>query len=682
MLSVPAFLLAATAAAAALTPQQVAWYRAQLGLSSASAVTPPVSSTGAYAYAPPQAASTGLQGDPIAEALVNWRRLRQSSSLLFEDYSSFLLAHPGWPGEAQMRRLAENAIQPDVTPSPSVIAFLTRFPPQTGAGQLRLAEALYARGRAAEAQTAARAGWTSGAINSSDEARVLATFSSALTQADQDQRMEALLWNRNIVAAQRQLPLTNPARRSIFSARLAYQLKSPDAATRATMLGVSANGDAGYLVDRANWLRETGQEPVARFELSQPHRLTAPAFNPTRYMETLLSVARSAATDQQWSQAYGIASQLTDIYPAGTSIRALPFGPRDVFTSLSWLAGTTALQHLGRASDAVAMFRAYADASQSPGSRAKGYYWAGRAALVMGDQPAAQGYFANAAAFPDQFYGQLALERLARPVPTPLDANAIPPSDADRAAFEAREVVRAARILGQLGDWQDQSLFLRTIAADSQLSDSEHALIAGLARDLARPDLGVMAERAARPESASDYVRSGFPVLPVPPEIANSFSFIHGIMRQESQFDRQAISRTGARGMMQLMPVTAREQSDKLGLPYDYLRLTSDPGYNMQLGTAYFGRIMDMFSGNYVLALAAYNAGPGNVRRWISTYGDPRSGGIDPVDWIEAIPFSETRGYVQNVLENVVVYDTINPLRAGQPNTNRLSYYLNKQTPG
>ncbi|WP_235785795.1 lytic transglycosylase domain-containing protein [Sphingomonas sp. PR090111-T3T-6A] len=682
MLSVPALLLAATAAASVLTPQQVAWYRAQLGLSSASAVTPPSPSAGAYAYAPAQAASTGLQSDPVAEGLVNWKRLRQSNSLLFQDYSSFLLAHPGWPGEAQMRRLAENAIQPDVTPPESVIAFLTRFPPQTGAGQLRLAEALYARGRAAEAQAAARAAWTSGAINTTDEARIMATFSSALTQADQDQRMEALLWNRAFVAAQRQLPLTSPARRAIFSARLAYQLKSPDAATQAAALGTSANGDAGYLIDRINWLRQTGQEPVARFELAQPHRLTVPAFNPTRTMETLLSVARSAAADQQWAQAYGIASQLTDIYPVGTSVRALPFAPRDVFTSLSWLAGTTALQHLSRASDAVAMFRAYADASQSPGSRSKGYYWAGRAALAAGDQTGAQGYFANAAAFPDQFYGQLALERLGKPVPAPLDASGVQVPEADGKAFEAREVVRAARILGQLGDWQDQSLFLRTIAADSQLSDSEHVLIARLARDLGRPDLGVMAERAAKPESASDYVRSGFPVLPVPPEIANSFSFIHGIMRQESQFDREAISRTGARGMMQLMPVTAREQSEKLGLPYDYMRLTSDPGYNMELGTAYFGRIMDMFSGNYVLALAAYNAGPGNVRRWIATYGDPRSGGVDPVDWIEAIPFSETRGYVQNVLENVVVYDTINPLRAGQPNTNRLSYYLNKQTPG
>ncbi len=681
MLSVPTVLLAATAAATSLTPQQVAWYRTQLGLSASAPANQAPAATG-YNYAPPPAASVGMQSDPVAEALVSWRRLRQSNGLLFQEYANFLLAHPGWPGEAQMRRTAENAILPDVTSPESVIAFFTRYPPQTGPGQLRFAEALYARGRATEAQAAARAAWTSGAINTSDEARITTTFSGALTQTEQDQRMEALLWNRAFVAAQRQLPLTSPDRHAIYAARLAYQLKSPDAATLAAPLGTAANNDAGYLIDRTNWLRQTGQEPVARFELSQPHRLSTPAFNGPRYMETLLSVARSAAADQQWTLVYGISSQLTDIYPPGTSIRALPFAARDQFTSLAWLAGTTALQHLGRPADAIAMFRAYADASQSPNSRAKGYYWAGRAALSAGDATGAQGYFANAAAFPDQFYGQLALERLGRPVPAPADSSGIMVSQADRDAFEAREVVRAARLLGQLGDWQDQSQFLRVIAAESQLSDADHLLIANLARELGRLDLGVMAERAARPESASDYVRSGFPVLPVPPEIANSFSFIHGIMRQESQFDREAVSRTGARGMMQLMPTTAREQSDKLGLTYDYMRLTSDPGYNMQLGTAYFGRIMDMFGGNYVLALAAYNAGPTNVRRWIDSYGDPRSGGVDPVTWIEAIPFSETRGYVQNVLENVVVYDTINPSRAGQSNLNRLSYYLSKQTPG
>jgi len=677
MLISPLALLGAAALGASLSPQQVAWYRSQLGLS---AVMP--ASNGGYTYAAPAASSVGLQTDPIAEALVQWRRLRQSSSLLFQDYANFLLAHPGWPGESAMRKMAEQQIQADVTPPDTVIAFFTRFPPTTGTGQLRFAEALYARGRAPEAQAAAKAAWTSGQINLVDEGRLTTTFGSALTQDDQDKRMEALLWARNTGAAQRQLALVSPARQALYGARLAYQLRSPDAAQRAVSLGTTANNDAGYLIDRTTWLRMTGQEGVARIEMAQAHRLDAPAFNGQRFMEQQLSFAKGAANDGNWVQTFGIASQLTDIYPIGADLRALPFNQRDAYTSLAWLAGTAAMQHLQRPADAVAMFRLYGDASQSPFSRAKGYYWAGRAALAAGDQPGAQGYFANAAAFPDQFYGQLALERAGRAIPAPqvADYTAIP--EADRATFESREVVKAARILGQLGDWTDQSVFLRVIGQQAALSDSDHLLAGNLARELGRMDLGVMAERAAKPESASDYVRSGFPTLPVPSDLSNNFSFIHGIMRQESQFDRQAVSGAGARGMMQLMPTTAREQATQLGLPYDFMRLTTDPGYNMELGSAYFGRMMDAFGGNYILAVAAYNAGAGNVRKWLATNGDPRSGGVDPVAWIEAIPFGETRGYVQNVLANVVVYDTINPNRAGQSNANRLSYYLGKTTPG
>ncbi len=673
----PLALLGAAALGASLSPQQVAWYRAQLGVSGAM----PASDTG-YTYAQPYASSAGLQTDPTAEALVQWRRLRQSSNLLFQDYANFLVAHPGWPGEAAMRKLAEQQIQADITPPDAVIAFLTRFPPQTGTAQLRLAEALNARDRQAEAQTAARTAWASGQLNLIDEGRLTAAFGSSLTQDDQDKRMEALLWSRNVGAAQRQIMVVSPARRALYSARLAYQLRSPDAGTQGAALGTAANGDAGDLVDRTTWLRMTGQEGVARLEMAQPHKLDAPAFDGRRFMEQQLSFAKGAATDGNWAQAYAIASQLTDIYSIGADLRALPFAQRDVYTSLAWLAGTAAMQHLARPADAVVMFRLYGDAALSPNSRAKGYYWAGRASVTARDQAGSQAYFANAAAFPDQFYGQLALERMGQPIPAPAAPDFARIAQADRDAFEARDLVKAARILGQLGDWSDQSQFMRTIGAQANLSDTDHLLIASLARDLSRMDLGVMAERAAKPGSASDYVRSGFPTLPVPADIANSFSFIHGIMRQESQFDRQAVSGVGARGMMQLMPSTAREQATALGLPYDYIRLTSDPGYNMELGTAYFGRMMDQFGGNYILAIAAYNAGAGNVRKWLATNGDPRSGGVDPVDWIEAIPFGETRGYVQNVLANAVVYDTIAPLRTGQSNLNRLSFYLSKSTPG
>jgi soluble lytic murein transglycosylase len=679
LIALPGFALAAAAAAAGLSPAQVGWYRQQLGLSG---VMPSAASATGYAYASPYAASAGVQTDPVAEAVVAWRRLQQSDGLLFQDYANFLTAHPGWPGEARMRTRAEAALLPDVTPPDAAIAYFTRFPPQSGTASLRYAEALYARGRAADAQQAARTAWTLAGLSTTDEARLTARWGGSLAQADQDTRMERLLWTRAFVAAQRQLPLTSPARQPLYAARLAYQLKSSDAQTRGAALGGAATRDAGYLIDRATWLRDTAQEPAARYELAQPLRLDAPPFDPARWLDVRLTFARSSAADRQWPLAWGIASQLAGLYPAGTDLRSLPFGVRDDYTSLAWLAGTTALQQLRRPADAVAMFRAYADAARSPQARSKGYYWAARAALAAGDAGGAQGYFANAAAFPDQYYGQLALERLGRPVPAPAVADLAGVSSADRAAFDASDLVRAARILGQLGDWTDQSQFLRAIAARAETSDAYHALAADLSRELGRPDLGVMAERAAKPESESDYVRSGFPTVPVPADIANSWSFIHGIMRQESQFDRQAVSGAGARGMMQLMPGTAREQAGQLGLPYDFMRLTTDPGYNATLGTNYFGRMMDAFGGNYPLAIAAYNAGPGNVRRWLSQYGDPRTGTVDVVDWVEQIPYSETRGYVQNVLANTVVYDTINPARAGQSNAGRLSYYLGKRQPG
>lgn len=666
MLPVPALLLAAAAGVASLTPQQIGWYRTQLGLSGA--------------YSP--YAVAGVTTDPVADALVQWRRLGQSDGLLFQDYANFLVAHPGWPGEARMRKAAEASIQADATPPDTVIAFFTRFPPQTGTAQLRLAEALYARGRVPEAQAAARLAWIKGGMTTTDEMRLLGRWQTTLTQADQDQRMESLLWSRAVVAAQRQLQLVSAARQPIYGARLAYQLRSPDAAQRGSALGPAAANDAGYLIDRAEWLRMTGQEATARYELAQARTLETPPYDPQRYLDTLLTFARSTAADHNWAQAYGIASQGIAAYATGTDLRALPFAQRDTLTSLEWLAGSTALEQLHRPADAQRMFAAYAASSRSPSSRAKGFYWAGRAALAAGDAAGSQGYLTDATAFPDQYYGQLATDRLGRALPAPAIADPAQVSLADRAAFDGSDLVRAARILGQLGDWTDQTVFLRAIAAQGEITDATHPLAAELARELGRPDLGVMAERTARPTEASDYVRSGFPTMPVPADIANSWSFTHGIARQESQFDRNAVSGAGARGVMQLMPATAREQAGKLGLSYDYARLTGDPGYNMQLGTAYFGRVMDTFAGSYVLAIAAYNAGPGNVRKWIAQYGDPRSGGVDPVDWVEDIPFTETRGYVQNVLANTVVYDTINPARAGQPNVGRLSYYLGKRTPG
>jgi soluble lytic murein transglycosylase len=249
-----------------------------------------------------------------------------------------------------------------------------------------------------------------------------------------------------------------------------------------------------------------------------------------------------------------------------------------------------------------------------------------------------------------------------------------------RAAFDQRETVRAVRFLGRINDWQDQTAFVRQIAADAT-SDTDHVLAAELSKSINRPDLGVMVGRSALTNGLSDYSAAGFPTVPVPAGYEDNWTIIHAISRQESQFDRAAVSHAGARGLMQLMPATAREQSGKIGLNYDQAALTSDPNLSIMLGSSYFQRIYANY-GSYPLAIAAYNAGGGNVNKWLRANGDPRTSAVDIVDWIEAIPYQETRNYVQRVIENAVVYDLMNPARAKSRVATRTSWYLGKNRPG
>jgi soluble lytic murein transglycosylase len=619
--------------------------------------------------------------DPLWPAIDEWQRLRQSDRLPFGDYARFLIAHRGWPGELAMRRAAERQILPDQTDPSLVAQFFNAFPPLSAAGRVRYAEALASLGQTDKARTAAVAAWTMSPLSADDEARITSRFGSQFTPSEQDQRMEVLLWGRASSAAARQLALVSAQRRPIYAARLAFQTQAADAAAQATAVGPDAEHDAGFIIDRALWLRATAREVDARTYLAQAETLAAPAFDPPTYLATLLTFASAAAHDGQWALAYGIAANLDHAFPAGSDVRPRDLKERDPYTSLAWLAGTTALKQLNRPRDAEAMFRKYTLASQSPGSQAKGDYWAGRAAQAAGDGPAANAHYADAAVNIDQYYGQLASERLGRVLAVPADPAPVAIAPEIRSAFDNREVVRAARLLGQQQDWQNQTQFVRKIAADAD-SDTDHALAADLSREIHRPDLGVIVSRNARKSGGRDPIRIGFPTVPIPPAMQSHWTMIHAIARQESQFDREALSPVGARGLVQLMPATAKEQAGKLGLPWNPSRLTEDIGYNVMIGSSFFDRMLNYYQGNYVLAVASYNAGPGNVNKFIRANGDPRLPGVDVVDWVEAIPLTETRAYVQKVLENAVVYDLFNPERSRLPEKDRLSYYLGKKAPG
>lgn len=659
-----ALFLPAVAQASELTPDQMAWYRAQMGL--AATATPPRSP------------------NSVGDAVMEWRRLTQDNGASFDTLSRFLLANRDWPDASKMRVRAEKAIAIDSFDPARTLAFFNAYPPRTASGQLRLALALSASGRRDDANIAVRKAWTSGTLDESEESRALSLFPGALSLADHDARMDKLLWLNATSAADRQLGFTSSSKRAVFAARLAMRTNAVDAALQAASVESSdpslTRTDAGYITAKATWLRKAGRTRDAQSLLAAPRALRSPPSDAEEWLETLLTNARLADSGGDKFTAYNIARQLDDALPAGTNVRETELGIRDDYTSLAWLAGDLALHNLGRPAEAVALFRAYGDAARSAQTRTKGYYWAGRAALAAGDKATANINFAEAAKYYDQFYGQLSLERLNQPQPRPANNVSIKVTEQEKVAFDDDRLVRATRALGEIGAWREQSLFLRALANRAS-SPTEHVLAGQLSAAIGRPDLGVMIGRSAQANSLDAVEVMGFPTVRIPTEQENNWTFIHAISRQESQFDKAIVSHAGARGLMQLMPGTAREVAGKLGLSYDGSALTTDPNYNITLGSTYFQQMLRYFDGSYPLAVAAYNAGPGNVNKWLRANGDPRTGGVDILDWIEAIPIYETRNYVQRVLENAVVYDTLRDEGRSLP-SNPLSFYLGKTTPG
>jgi len=616
----------------------------------------------------------------IGSAVTEWRRIRQSDNLPFSSYANFLLSNPGWPGETGRRSAAETSLTSGAENPALVARFFGQFPPLTAAGKLRYAEALMATGRRNEAVTQARAAWTMGALRPQDEATLIGVYGPSLTPADHDERMDALLWQGGTTAASRQLSYVSSARRPVFAARLAMRTRATDAASLAASAEGMGRGDAGYIADRASWLRDTGNSIAARNYLAQQRGpLTHRPGDPDKWYEVLLTQARGAANDRQYRVAYDIARQVDDAYPTGTDISAQSLGVRDKYTSLTWLAGQMAQRHLGRPGDAVAMYSRYGNGSRTAQTRSKGLYWAGRAAEIANQRDVAARYYAQASEYPQLFYGMLAMEQTGQALRPPPPTPNLTVAPNIRQAYFQQGVVRAAQYLGGQGDSRDQALFLRQIANDAT-SEPDHALGIELSRLLNRPEMAVWVGKSALNNRLHNYVGAGFPTVAVPNQYASSWTMIHAIARQESEFDRGAVSHAGARGLMQLMPGTARDVARTLGMSYQPASLTSDTSYNIQLGSSYFQRRLDQ-NGNHVLALAAYNAGQGNMNRWLSTNGDPRSSGVDMLNWIEDIPFFETKNYVQRVVENAVVYDLMNPAHAKSRGPHHLSWYLGRTPP-
>jgi soluble lytic murein transglycosylase len=614
----------------------------------------------------------------IPAALQRWKMLSAPGNYSFNDYASFLMLYPDWPNADDMRKKTEQTINPLSYSPNQVVAFFDRLPPITNEGRAKFALALDTVGDKARATAQARAAWRGGVLSDEDEARVFRIARGTLTSADHDARVDRLLWSGSTRGAERWISLTSPQRRPAFVAALATRMKAPDADLKVQEAGALANSEAGLLAARADAMRAAGNGLAVRQMLANRGNLDAPVPVLKDWYQLLLTHARAAENDGQYDVAYRIASRVDDAVPAGVAMADQDLATRDRYTSITWLAGSVAMDRLGRPRDAVSMFERYAKAAKSAQTRSKGFYWAGKAAAKAGDPMTATRYYEQAAAYFESFFGQLALERLRRPLPQVPRVAVTPPVLKDG---NVPPVHLAAALAAKYGSWRDQSNFFRAIARHADERD-EYTAALGLSQKLGRPDLAVMAGRAARSDGIADLLGNSYPIVNVPEAHSQTWTLAHAIMRQESQFDRAAVSHAGARGLMQLMPGTARETSGKISMAYRPDALTVDTDYNIALGATYIERMLDYYDGSYPLAIAAYNGGPGNVNKWLRAYGDPRTGGIDIMDWIEKIPLSETRDYVYRVLENAVMYDHLHPEKARVRSSTPLSTYLGKSTPG
>ncbi|WP_349511815.1 lytic transglycosylase domain-containing protein [Erythrobacter sp. NFXS35] len=616
----------------------------------------------AQTYAQPAGTSDLVARQPgaIAAAVARWEVLQASRELGFMDYAGFVLTYPSFPRSEILRLRAEAALESEAPPQADLLRYFDANPPLTNPARARYALAL-AGAQRAEAFTAAREAWRGGTMSDPAELYLVGLYGGEFTPEDHALRMDSLLWQGKAEAAARQLVNLDQADRPLALARLALLRGTmPEQAGLTVPQGALA--DAGYVFNLVNHLRASRQMGEAARVLVTAPPFVRPARDPADFVGDMLAVAKASGS----REAAQIAARGDDLFAPGTDISQMSFVLRDRYTDLMWLGGTNALWNLGDGAAAAPLFQRYGDAARTPLTKSKGYYWAGRAARQSGNEAAARGYFENAAQWPHYYYGQLAIAALGRPMPAfdPLPAVAITPEA--RAQFEASPLVQAIRALAvNRRDWRTERRFFEALGDEAD-TPAELTMTAQLAAETGLREMAVVIGMKAGEHGLAGFERIGFPTIETP--VVNDWTMVHAISRQESEFDRTRVSHAGARGVMQLMPGTAREQAGKLGMQYLSANLTGSPSYNIQLGDAYFARMMSYYGGAYPLAVGAYNAGPGRVNQWLRLNGDPRRGEIDWVTWVEKIPANfETRYYIMRVIGNAVTYSHMYPDQAGLP---------------
>ncbi|MGF1628177.1 MAG: lytic transglycosylase domain-containing protein [Kiloniellaceae bacterium] len=582
--------------------------------------------------------SRARQGShPLGNKIVDWLDYgRRNSGRSFNEISAFIQANPDWPGLFGLYRNAELLLPATFSPT-EILTWFGDRPPITGKGALRNVAALWDSGQQDRARSTARQLWVDADFEPDEEGLFHTRFKVLLSPADEVARLQRLLWDRKAAAAQRQIQRVPADHAALARARLALIDNRPGVDALIERVPSGLRNDPGLIYERAVWRQRRGRhEGVVELLDILPPQMP----QDTAWWRLRNWVVWRALDRNDYALAYRMSAQ-------HGHVDGVPFADGE------WQAGWVALKYLGQPEVAYGHFARLHDGVTSEISKSRGAFWAGEAASELGRAEEARRWYESAAAYPATFYGQLAGQRMGKEREPPAVALLVLP-EAKRAAFEAKETVQAVRLLGQLEQSRLQDLFIARLRQDAK-DLADYRLIVELANEQDRHDLALRTAKSARRDGHDLhpllYPRRSLPIGPAPES-----ALVLAVMRQESEFYPKARSPVGALGLMQLMPATARQTAQRMGLPFSRDRLTDDPDYNVRLGQAYLNELLEQFDGSYILALAAYNAGPTRARNWIGLFGDPRNPAVDPINWIERIPFSETRNYVQRILESLVVY--------------------------
>lgn len=584
-------------------------------------------------------------GCPVSEKLVYWLGiLRNPEQFAPKELISFLNANDHWPHHEKLCRKAEEVIIKKASPD-EILAWFENHSPQTPEGVIVYGQTLLAHQQKQKAKQIVINAWETTSLTKAQEKKFLTYFGQLLQEKNHVARLDFLLWDENVGEAKRLFPLLSANNQKIAQVRIEFLGAKSDALPKMKSLSPQLQQNAGLLYEKAKWHRKRGE-----FEESQ--RILANAPMPTTHALKC------------WKEQHYIARELIalgDFESAYRIVKKHKLQPGvQEFAEAEWLAGWLALRFLNNPDGALKHFQTLSSHVTGAISKSRGTYWAGRAYEQKGENALAEKAYAKAAHYKTTYYGQLAAAKI-KQKPFPVLSTAPHATPQEKQRFQQNELVKAAHILKGLGKGADHELtkFLIQIAGLAK-TKAERELSVQLAHQLSPQEVVWVAKKAGHSEPV--LLKIAFPTYPIPKKGQDipEHALVMAVAYQESRFVPTALSSANAMGLLQLIASTAAHEAKRLGISHKESKLF-EPQHNLILGSAHLSRLLNNFLGSYILVAAAYNAGPTPVRRWLKDIGDPRVGMIDIIDWIEMIPYYETRNYVMRVLENVTNYRSLQP---------------------